>query len=161
MADFKVTYIFEGSNRGWTESYILRSPNNDHTKQEAAVTTLAKARANCLSTPCFIKGYRISLEGSGPDALLSYDQFKPGEANLGNGVVAKLDDAADPDQALLIRCSNATQSKHRFIYLRGIPDNIEITHGKYDKKVLWQRVLAEFLRQLTSGVWGWMGVDPA
>jgi len=156
---FKVTYIFEGPAKGWTESYILNGTGSDHTKQVPAVVTLAKARANLLAKPTFIKGYRISLEGTGPDALLSYDRYEPKTVPLPTGETISLDKAADPDQALLIRCSNATQSKHRFIYLRGIPDGIEVNYGQYEHGDIWGNLMKTFIRQLTSGPWGWMGVD--
>lgn len=161
MAYFKITYIFEGPGKGWTESYILNGSGADHTKQVPAVVTLAKARANLLAKPTYIKGYRISLDGTGPDALLSYDRFDPKTVPLPTGQVLALDKAADPDQALLIRCSNGTMSKHRFIYLRGIPDGIEVNYGQYEHGDIWGNLMKTFIRQLTSGPWGWMGVDDA
>lgn len=160
MALFKVTYIFEGPAKGWTESYVLNGVGTDHTKQVPAVVTLAKARVKLLAEPCFIKGYRISLEGTGPDALLSYDKYAPQKVALPTGDVVGLDKAADPDQAVLIRCSNATQSKHRFIYLRGVPDFQEQNYGEYQKDgKVWRKLMDSFFGILTGGPWGWMGVD--
>lgn len=161
MSLFKVTLIFEGGSRGWTESFILNGIGNDHTKQIPAVDRMCRLRAALLAPPCFIKGYRISLEGTGPDALLSYDIFRPASVTTPGGTTVTLDAAADPDQALLIRCSNSTMSKHRFIYLRGIPDDIEVRYGRYDKNVFWSVLMKKYLDNLTGGPWGWMGVDDA
>lgn len=158
---FKVTYIFSGREVGWTESYWLQGANNDHSKQVASVVTLAKARAICLSKPCKIKGYRISLDDTGPDALLEYDEFRPKEVNLGNDVVIKFDDACEPDVSLLVRCSNATQSRHKHIFMRGIPDDIEKNNGEYQRTAAWKLAFNNFANTLTVGVWGWMGVDAA
>lgn len=160
MAIFKVTFIFQGGARGWSESYWLNGIGTDHTKQVPAVVTLAKLRAKCLGSPCFIKGYRISLESEGPDALLSYDRFEPAKVVLGSGAAPLIAPAAQGDVALLIRCSNATQSKHKFVFMRGIWDSVEGDHGEYEKNDTWNRVINPFLNKLTSGPWGWMGVDP-
>lgn len=156
---FKCTFIFEGKGKGWTESYWYNSTTEDHVKMEGPCTRFAEKRANCLGTEAFIKAFRISKESEGPDARLVYKVFKPGVVQLNQvGEVAISSETAMPDVALMMRCNDATSSKHKLIFMRGIPDRIEITNGVYNKDLRWGAVLGEFVKELTRGKWGWMGV---
>lgn len=158
---FKVTYIFRGRRTGWTESYWLNGANRDHSKQVDAVRLLARARADCLATPCLIEAFRISLDDESPDALLEYEDFKPRVIKLPQLADIKFDDAAEPDVALLVRCSDATRGKRKFVFMRGIPDGIESVHGTYKHDKFWDAVFGQFASALSGNVWGWMGVDTA
>lgn len=159
MATLKITLFFQGEGKGWTESYWRPGPGGDHEAQIGPTLGLARLRAQLLGKECHIKAYRISTEGTGPDALLKYIDIRH-ELPVGQAgaPVGKIPTAAQPDVALLLRCSNLGRTKHKFIYLRGIWDMVEDEHGKYKPTVAWTNAMTSFINNLEGNDWGWFGV---
>jgi hypothetical protein len=157
---FKCTAIFQGRTRGWTESLWYQGASDDHRLINKPFDFLLKARAALLAQPCLIKGYRISLEGAGPDALLSYQTYNAPPVPSGQSNRDSLF-ANDPDSSLLVRCSIANFSKWKFIFLRGHPDYIFTRNGTYTPDAAWNQKFASWVDRLTTAQWGWVGVDPA
>lgn len=153
----KVTYFFEGRARGWTESYWYSSPDGVHANSVGDVQKLANVRVGLLGLECYIKAYRISNEGTGPDALLEYDRFapKPILDSAGNAVNTN---TAQSDVALQIRCENEPRSAHKFVFMRGIWDSVEQNHGQYVTNDKWDAAMRAFRSVLVRDPWGWIGV---
>lgn len=160
MATLKITLFFEGRGRGWTESYWRPGAGGDHEAQEEATMSLTTARAQLLGRECWIKAYRISTEGTGPDALLKYVDIRhKAKANTPLGEAGLAPTAAQPDVGLLVRCSNIGRTKHKFIFLRGIWDLVENEHGKYTPTVEWKAAFAKYANILHDSDFGWFGVQ--
>lgn len=158
---FKVTFVFEANQRGWTESYIYNSSGDDHTPIEGPATRLADARIGICGQGARIKAIRISKEGVGPDALLRYTDIKPPVVNIPgpDGGAVSFGPRAQPNVALLCRCSDVTESKRKFIFLRGIPDGVEVNGGVFTADKIYTQFFQRFIKQLTEAPWGWSGVS--
>jgi len=156
---FKVTLVFEAASRGWTESYIYSSSGDAHGPVEGPTVRLCKARALLLGDGGFIKAYRISKEGTGPDALLRYKRFESPafDVPLANGQL-RAGPRAQPNVALLVKCADSTESKRKNIFLRGIPDHIEVEGGQFVDNIAYKNFFAAFRRELINEPWGWLGV---
>lgn len=159
MALFKVTWVFEGAGRGWTESLHLQPSGDLHTGVEGPATKLAEVRAQLLGTEAFIKAIRISKEGTGPDAHLIYKRFRAKRIAVGQGAIDTTTQAAQPDVGILMRCSNETKSRHKHTFLRGIPDRIENQHGVYTPDAFFRDFMAAYIDRLILDQWGWYGVN--
>lgn len=159
MATLKITLFFEGRGKGWTESYWRPGAGGDHDAQLAVTRSLCALRAQLLGRECRIKAYRISTEGTGPDALLKYEEFKP-KGDLDNAGMEKefTITSAQPDVGLLVRCSNLGYTKHKFVFLRGIWDVVEDEHGLYKPNNKWKAAFQKYKDQIEVGDWGWFGV---
>lgn len=160
MAELKATLFFEGRGRGWTESYWRPGAPGDHDAQVDITMALAAHRAQLLGRECWIKAYRISTEGTGPDALLKYVELRhKGKKTTGpDGIAALAPQAAQPDVGLLVRCSNIGRTKHKYIFLRGIWDVVENEHGKYTPTPEWNPLFQKYAEHLEANEWGWYGV---
>lgn len=158
-ATHKVTFFFEGRGRGWTESLHYASPDDDYMRTTADANKLAVLRANLLGKECWIKAIRVSKEGTGPDAELTYVRYEPKGLKVGvNGNEILKRGAAQPDVGLLLRCENAAHTQHKFLYLRGIWDEVENNHGEYTPTADWLAVLVPYFDEVKGGNWGWWGV---
>lgn len=157
---FKVTLVFEAASRGWTESYIYSSSGDSHAPIEGPATRLAKARIELCGQGAKIKAIRISKEGVGPDSLLRHTDIQPSKVQVpdGQGNVLHFGPRAQPNVAILVRCSDAAESKRKFVYLRGIPDLIEVNGGQIEDNKIYAKLFAAFRKQLVDEPWGWQGV---
>jgi len=158
MATHKVTWFFAGTTWGWTESLWYNSTDNNHRTTLLAANNVAAARAELLGKECKIFATRVSTEGVSPDALLRYQDWTPTFKKNSKGDITE-QETDHEDAALLIRCSNNDDRKHKFIFLRGIWDAIDVNHGKYDPTVFdWGRRMTAYLTTITNKQWGWVGV---
>jgi hypothetical protein len=157
---FKVTLVFEAGSRGWTESYIFSSAGDSHAPVEGPATRLANARIELCGQGARIKAIRISKEGIGPDSLLRYTDIKPTVVKVpdAQGNVLSFGPRAQPNVALLVRCSDVTEAKRKYIYLRGIPDLIEVNGGMIEDNKIYAALFDKFRKQLINESWGWSGV---
>jgi len=157
---FKTTLIFEAGQRGWTESYIYNSSGDSHATVEGPATRLANARILLCGQGARIKAIRISKEGIGPDSLLRYTNIVPPIVKLpvGEDGGFSFGPRAQPDVALMARCSDATEAKRKPIYLRGIPDLIEINGGEIQANPVFAKAFDVFRKRLVDDAWGWSGV---
>jgi len=157
---FKVTLVFEAGPKGWTESYTFQSSGDAHGPVEAPTVKLCEARALLLGNGAFIKAYRISKEGVGPDALLRYSRFDAPVLDVpgANGQL-RAGPRAQPNVALLIKCSDLGESKRKNIFLRGIPDHVEVDGGQFVDNLAYKQFFAAFRKLLIDKPWGWLGVS--
>lgn len=161
VATHKVTWFFEGKGRGWTESLWFGSNNGAYEQTMGAAKTLAAERAEMLGKECWIKAIRVSTEGTGPDAMLRYVDFRQkGDVagKIGNAIQLKKG-TAQPDVALLIRFENITQDRHKFVFMRGIWDEVENNHGVYTPTDDWKKAVGNWAGSVRLGAWGWWGVQ--
>lgn len=158
---FKVTLVFEAGVRGWTESYIYSSGSDSHSPVEGPATRLARARIELCGQGAKIKAIRISKEGIGPDSLLRYTDIQPSKVKVpdAQGNVLSFGQRAQPNVAILVRCSDEMEMKRKFVYLRGIPDLIEVNGGQIEDNKLYAAAFAAFRKQLIDEAWGWSGVQ--
>lgn len=152
----KVTFIFDGRLCGWTESHWFNSPDGVHLETAKKARDLALARAMLLGVECSIKAIRVSTEGVGPDAHLTYVNYRPTFEVASNGALLG-EKAAQKDVALQVRMEDGTHSKHKLIFLRGIWDSVENDMGVYTPSKAWQDLFAKFATQLVRREWGWFG----
>lgn len=148
----KVTLFFEGFQKGWTESYYL-SNDDTHDQVMTQAKGLAQTRAKLLGKECSIKAVRVSTEGVNHDAMLRYVRY-PGDNQ---------EASAQPDVALMVRCENATHTKWRNMYLRGVWDRIETDHGKYVGRAIaaWTNAYSGFVERLREDGYGWVTTNVA
>ena len=155
----KVTLFFEGRQHGWTESYWFASASGLHTGTFDPTRALCKARAQLLGSECKIKAFRISTEGTGPDALLKYEEFITAPLKGGSVGAPVFPSAAEEDVALQVRFENSERNAHKLTFLRGIWDAVETRHGKYTPFDEWNKRFALYRALLVDEPWGWWGVQ--
>lgn len=154
----KVTFFFKGSQHGWTESYWLNSGSGLHADSVRKCQDLFDDRANLLGIECSGHAFRISTESTGPDALLEYYSAVPIFVKNQQGVLG-VHQSDEPDVALLMRCNNALLTAHKHIFLRGIWDEVDVSHGRYNPEVEgWKGRINKFMIRLVKDQWGWVGV---
>lgn len=156
----KVTFFFRGKGKGWTESLWYASSNGSYEQTMGQAKVIARARAELLGKECEIHAIRVSTEGTGPDAELEYVTYKQtGEAvgKIGDAVKLKRG-TAQPDVALLVRFANAARTQHKFVFVRGIWDEVENDYGVYTPNETWERALNDWMDTLRLTSWGWWGV---
>lgn len=153
----KVTFVFDGRQCGWTESHWYQSADGLHAETMAKAADLGLARAQLLGDECKIKAIRVSTEGVGPDAMLNYVDMKPGTKTGSNGDHINQEDTAQRDVALQIRMEDASHSRHKLIFLRGIWDKVETDQGTYAPDDKWTKFLDAWGGQLVRRQWGWYG----
>lgn len=160
MPEIKATFFFEGRIKGWTESYYRPGLNNSHFVHYEEAYALAVKRAQLLGVESEIKAIRISTEGLIGDALLRYVNLKaqPTKTTPAGNAATPPRGTAQPDVALLLRCHDALGQHHKYVYLRGIWDQIENQNGLYTPNADWVAVLDQYIGALVGGQWGWMGV---
>lgn len=148
--DKKVTFIFEGGPKGWTESFVKGNSDAHEVVMESA-KDLATARALLLGANCRIKAIRVGTEGADNDAMLEYLTEAKYRGNPQKP-------AAQPDVALMIRCENAAHTRRKMIFLRGIWDEVENDHGQYVGRANadWKFKIDSYLNWLKANGWGWM-----
>lgn len=154
MPIFKGTIIFAGPAHGWTESYLLNNAEEDYTGSMTKLRSLGTLRARLLGESCRLIGLRISQEGVRYDALSQAVNYPSGRGPYLPGWPS---DA--PDAALLIRCEDILRRRHKNIFLRGIPDDLDQQFGQYTPLLVpgWSEAFSAWQLQLTSDQWGWSG----
>ena len=147
----KGTLIFQGLGYGWTESIWISRSYTSLADFYALFAQYAILRAPMLGTPCFIKGIRVSNEAVAHDSFLNYVNL-PGSAAFG---------ADDPSSSLNVILRDATFSRFKRIFFRGIWDVVAQNFGEYD---IGNEAFRTFFQSWRNFVllqdFGWMGVDP-
>ncbi len=148
---FKCTMFFNGPKHGWSETHWYSSPNSAYPPVMLTLETLATRRAPLMGKECSIIGLRVSIENPIRNDAMSRDL---------EGFVGYSGYTADePDAALLLRASDPSFAKHKQIYLRGIPDAIDVNFGTYDPSLAgWDVRLQAYEDYLVNQLFGWLGV---
>lgn len=152
MAIVRATLFFEQLGRGWTESYWRDSGSASLADQFAIVDVLAAKRIKCSGVQTFLRYARVSAEGVFRDAAV--------RTYTGAGLPGLSSENSDvPTTCLLVRCRNATFTKLKFVYLRGIWDSIVTAGGTFIPGASFTAYFNDFAAALVQGAWGWLGAD--
>lgn len=158
MPLLKITNFFEGRSHGWTESYFAGFATNDLGSAYVNIALpIANDRAQLLGDPCYIKAIRVSVERNDDgttvlrDSYLQYVKILPAFGSA--EVTRKL--AADSDVALQVIWQNATNQLRKFIFLRGIWDDVETAGGEYVPVGSWNGRLNNWRATLFAKSVGW------
>lgn len=154
MATIIETLIaFEGQGQGWVESFYWSSVDGDLFAAENIVTPIAQARAKLLADTYVLTVVRNSqvLTDTNTKILRVTDIFEPRLP----GVAAWM--PAAPSYACLMTWQNATNTKSKKQYMRGIPSQL----GDMGKKVdvnwgAWQTNLNSWRSKLIALPAGWL-----
>lgn len=144
----KVTFVFDGRQCGWTESYYLES-GEDHKKVMELAKDIATPRARLLGAEASIKAIRISTEGVDNDGMLEYTPDLRGNLQK---------PCAQRDVCLMVRCENAGHNAWRNMFMRGIWDEVEDEQGRYigRKNKAWREAFDSYQLLVCDRGWGWM-----
>ena len=162
----KLTTILQSPGHGWSESLYFNYVNNDLRSAFLDLAVPTARRVNLLGPGAFLKARRVSLvlDSLGAPAknkvYLDKTIIKPNLQQVDNNLAA-------PGVCAMPRIYNADQSRHKVIYLRGIPDAIENNDGTYNPLGAdgWQNRLTFYfdgLKGSFGGVsnMGWWGYVP-
>lgn len=150
MPVFKCTMIFSGPQHGWTESWWNNWPSNDYNAMMDDFQKLALNRAQLLSNQTQIIGLRVSIEGLKNDGFARYVAF-----DIGGQSPAC--DSDEPDACVVAHAYDANYARKKAVYLRGIPDAIDIQFGKLVTDPCdWGKNFRSYTGKLRTG-YGWMG----
>lgn len=116
-AIIKTTFNFNGQAQGWSESFYWTSTDGNLQTAETLVTPLAQKRAACLASGYTLQVFRneVIQQPVGTKVLRVSDLAEPGFTSP----VAYA--PATPNMALLLVWQNATNTKSKKQYMRGIP----------------------------------------
>ncbi len=153
----KDTFIFNGPGRGWTESYYRSSADGSILAELAVMDIVAPKRAQLLGDGFNIQGYRVSritdnalVRGRfGSEALL---KFWPGNSNY---------DGDFSDTALLVIAKDATTTRQKAVYLRGLWDVVTGGEGAIIAPPEWNTAFNTWRAEMEARQFGWYGQGAA
>jgi len=153
---FKTTFFFDGPKHGWSETHWQSQSALDYNTAMTAAQFLANARGAILAKPCSLIGIRVSQENPVKNDANSIDYVVLPSSQV---VVS----ADEPDAAVLVRMQDPAFAKHKQMYMRGIPDDIDIDFGVLTvaAEPNWQVLFEAWVARITAlgGVWGWYGAS--
>jgi hypothetical protein len=152
MALFKCTMIFDGPKHGWTESHWNNFASADYGAMMTDFKVRAIDRAACMGKECSIIGLRVSQEGIRNDAWSISVSYRG----------ASQWTCDEPDASLLIRFSDLALRRHKNLFMRGIPDDIDVNFGQYSPVAAGFNVaINTYLEGLFNSNYGWYGTPIA
>lgn len=150
---FKGTMIFSGPQHGWTESWWTSQPTNSYSFVSDLLDGLIRARAPLLGNQATIIGKRVSREDLLNEGFSEY-------VLVTNQNQSPSCDSDEPDACVVAHAYDDTFSRKKAVFLRGIPDSIDIQFGKLVTDPCdWGKAFATYAKKITAG-WGWMGRAP-
>jgi hypothetical protein len=152
---------------GFKETWFSQYNSNDLSAPfNYLYTVLAPKKNQIMGDQSSIVSCEVSVEldnGTPPQPVLGDSMLKDGPA--GSALQA---DSADPDVALLLRCSNSTRQRRRNVFVRGIWDSIEIQGGRFSPgsatgawQTYWNAYIAALQGMGDVGIQGagWLRTD--
>jgi len=152
----KVTWIFDGPQKGWTESLYIEPLTGTFAEASTLANNLCTPRRLLLSSQCAIKGYRVQVvqDAAGLTVKRRGDTIQ--RPFFGNSTQS----GADADLALLLDFVDAPLTRHKVLYLRGIWDAISQNYGAYTPVPDWEGHFESWRLQLIASGFGWVGRTP-
>jgi hypothetical protein len=150
---YKASFFFQVRAYGWSESFALQRADASYANAGVNAQQLAIARAACLGQQGALIGFRvsdISIRGDG----LAVQTNLPGPTPC---------DSDNPWSALSVRFRDGTFSAGKTLFMRGIPDDIDVRGGQLQGNNCANFVanFTTWVSMLTNGgpswKWGWMG----
>lgn len=153
----KCTWIFEGPQKGWTESLYLEPLTQTFGEAATLTNNLCVPRAALLGRECAIKAFRVQIVEDAANLKVKRrgDTIQrpvfgyPGEP------------ASDADLALLCDFTDAQLTRHKSLFLRGIWDSISQSYGGYHPSPAWEARFDVWRTQLIASGFGWVGRNPS
>lgn len=150
MPIYRGTIIFSGPNHGWTESYSRNDPSENYVDIMNHLIELAGRRWPLLGAQCSITALRVSRVDRKNDGFTQNFE-RPGTSQC---------DSDEPDACLVVQCHDANFGRRKTIFLRGIPDEIDVRFGQFvSAPCNFELLFNNFVTQLrlVPGAWGWIG----
>jgi len=148
----KCTFIFEGPQKGWTESLYLEPLTQTFAEASTLTQNLCVARAKLLGRESAIKAYRVQVvqDAGGLPVKRRGDTIqRPFFGYEGQP-------GADADLALLCDFLDATATRHKSMFMRGIWDIISQNYGAYTPDPQFELFFTTWREQLISSGFSWL-----
>ncbi len=153
----KHTWFFQQGAKGWTESLWREQVDGNLGSAFTIAFNAGLKRALLLGSSGQIKAIRVSIERTDLGVPVTGDSFLQYVGLAGTST----ETSEDSDTSLQVIMRNAGATKHKFIFLRGIWDNIVAAGGNYLPSYgIWASLLNSWIAFLLSNGYGWAGVDP-
>lgn len=151
----KITFFYTTNIGGFSESWIANVPYNSITMRQH-IKPYWSARKGVTGRTTFLSYVRIADLTSPRLVLISTeDEIKATISNQGDGISGPATDAESDisSTALLIRRANLGNTSH--LFLRGVPDGVVDSGGKYDPIGGFAQKMANFIQAVVNLEWGW------
>lgn len=156
---YRFTFAFSGRKQGWSESYVLAQDQTGSQDVLALVVLpIAIARANLLARDYVMDAIRVAkirLSDGTPvtrNAALSTPDLAPTLQTVAN-------EGEQPRDCALIQANGADGQGVKFVFMRGIPDQIAHDGGKFNPNGAggWQSRFDSWRGLMLSGApKGWL-----
>lgn len=158
MAVYKGQYIFEGRGRGWTEVWYWLGSTGTLDTQGARFLDTLESRRLCLGSEYAFKGIRVSEELNDAAEPVLNDSWLQRKEQSGY----TLEPGWEEDLALVINCQNASRSKRRHVFMRGLWDGIENFGGQYIRNWnTWETKINAWRAKMLALGAGWITRIPS
>lgn len=151
MPFFKVTFIFECRNKGWSESYYRENGSSDPFLLRTVSDDLLKKRIAVAGKEVTCTYMRIANIETKRRVRL----FFLGDTR--KGVVGK--PADNPESALILKMQDTTGGRAKTTFLRGYWDAVVDDGGNYVPTIAFENELDDFIQKLKVDSWAWLGVN--
>lgn len=149
----KDTFIFSGPGRGWTESYYRRSADGNILAEFAVMEAVAPKRAQLLGDGYFIQGLRTSRITDNAEVRGRFGGDVKLTAYFGNAGY----DGDFSDSSVLVIAKDATTTKQKAIYLRGVWDPKIGGEGALLTLPAWETDFNTWIGEMIQRQFGWYG----
>jgi hypothetical protein len=154
----KVTWFFEGPQKGWTESLYIQPTSGTWAEAVAAVNAVNPVRAALLGQNLAIKAWRLQVvqDAGGNKVTRRGDTFQ----NLViNGDSQR--PASDKDDCVEMDFLDSTQNRHKILFLGGIWREIVNNYGNYTPTPDWLSAMNNWIVKVVAGGFGWVARTPS
>lgn len=149
MPDILYTGIFEGKQRGWTESYAGFQSSGDLALAVTNILPWWQQRAAMLGANTRIKAIKASAITDKGDSYLIYVNF-PGNAN---------EAVNDFESSVNVQLSSANGRYRKLVFLRGAWDVVFNDANFNNNQTAWISLYTSWRQGLLQRQLGWMGVE--
>lgn len=149
MPDILYTGIFEGKQRGWTESYAGFQSSGDLALAVTNILPWWQQRAAMLGVGCRIKAIKASAITDKGDSYLIYVNM------TGNSTEA----VNDFESSVNVQLSSANGRYKKLVFLRGAWDVVFNDANFNNNQVAWISLYTSWRQGLLDRGLGWMGIS--
>jgi len=169
MGVHKATIFFEAGKFGWSETFY-KTTNGTIQDTLLSALELVQPRARLCGAHVELSYVRASDDGVRGDSAVVVPDVKVvtlAERALLNAplnvtlvIPAFGGDAVTdrPYSAVLVRMEDLGGAHHRFMYLRGVPDDL-IKGGGVENSKDWESAFVAWTKKLSAGSWSWKAVN--
>lgn len=153
----KVTWFFNGAERGWTESLAMQRSDDNLVSAVATADAVAQLRAAMLGREYSIEGLRVAryYDNFPTGARITNQTLNKRFVYKGPQTVAWAGDS--PDAGVQAEFANGPGDRKKLIFLGGIPDAIIVNGGGLDTTQLdWQSKFNTWASAVIGAAMGWI-----